>query len=73
MALGRRRASRRAIIEQASLVWSIGETDLQAYLDTGSLAASKRGGPLRLDPALEEAVAEQERLIMANEGQLPSP
>jgi hypothetical protein len=68
MAEGRRMAMRHHALTQAALVWGLTDIDVEAFLETGTLDDTPAA--LVLSPALEQAVAAEEKRIRDNDGRL---
>lgn len=69
MANGAVKQRRREVLELATLVWSLGSVDYEAYLHFGELVETGSGGPVQLTPELHAKVeAEVERIRKENPG-----
>lgn len=67
MAEGRVKNRRRESLELAALVWSLGDIDWGDYLKFGEMSPTGKGGPVKLEPAMQAKLdAEIERIRRDN-------
>jgi hypothetical protein len=67
MAEGAIKNRRREVLELASLVWSLGSIDWEAYLHFGQMLETGSGGPVQLTPEQHAKIeAEVERIRREN-------
>ena len=73
LATGRSAHRRVEMVEQAMLVWSMGDMDIARYVLFGEVFKTDVGGQVKLSPDLEAKVeAEVERIQKEND-ELPKP
>lgn len=71
MAEGAIRNRRREVLELASLVWSLGSIDGEAYLHYGQMSETGSGGPVQLTPELHSKIEAEVERIRRENPQLP--
>jgi hypothetical protein len=72
MAAGRRRERRTHAVEQSALVWGLGECDVEAFIQFGTLPSGRPKG-LDMSPELRANVERMIDQITANGGRLEIP
>ena len=71
MAEGAIKNRRREVLELASLVWSLGSIDYEAYLHYGQMSETGSGGPVQLTPELHAKIEAEVERIRRENPQLP--
>jgi hypothetical protein len=69
MAEGAAKMARRKTLELATLVWSLGDVDVEDFLHFGHMNTTGKGGPVQLTPDLHARIeAEVARIRRENPG-----